>query len=146
MKYLLATNVISEVRKSHGNARVKAWFDATPPDDLYMSVLTMGEIRRGIERLRRRDPAQANMFDDWLGGLLQEFAEHLLLVTAEVADAWGRLGVPDPVPTVDGLLAATARVGGLTLVARQSSSLRPFPAKPPRSSAPARTTRRLAAL
>ena len=123
MKYLLDTNVISEVRKSHGNARVKSWFDATPPDDLYMSVLTVGEIRRGIERLRRRDPAQANMFDEWLGGLLQEFAEHLLLVTAEVADAWGRLGVPDPVPTVDGLLAATARVSGLTLVTRNTADL-----------------------
>jgi predicted nucleic acid-binding protein len=87
VKYLLDTNVISEVRKSHGNARVKSWFDATPPDDLYMSVLTVGEIRRGIERLRRRDPAQANMFDEWLGGLLQEFAERLLLVTAEIAVA-----------------------------------------------------------
>jgi predicted nucleic acid-binding protein len=88
-----------------------------------MSVLTVGEIRRGIERLRRRDPAQANMFDEWLGGLLEEFAERLLLVTAEIADAWGRLGVPDPVPTVDGLLAATARVSGLTLVTRNTADL-----------------------
>ena len=123
MKYLLDTNVISEVRKGQGNAQVKAWFEATPSNDLYVSVLTMGEIRRGIERVRRRDPAQANMFDAWLGGLLRDFAERVLPVTAEIADAWGRLGVPDPVPTVDGLLAATARISGLTLVTRNISDL-----------------------
>ena len=123
MKYLLDTNVISEVRKGQGNVQVKAWFEATPSNDLYVSVLTMGEIRRGIERLRGRDPTQANMFDAWLGRLLRDFAERVLPVIAEIADAWGRLGVPDPVPTVDGLLAATARVGGLTLVTRNVSDL-----------------------
>jgi predicted nucleic acid-binding protein len=121
--YLLDTNVISEVRKAQGNSQVKAWFEATPTDDLYLSVLTIGEIRRGIQRLRRRDIAQADVFDAWLAGLLREFGKRVLPVTTEIADVWGRLGVPDPVSTVDGLLAATADVGGLTLVTRNTADL-----------------------
>jgi toxin FitB len=123
VSYLLDTNVISEIRKEHSNARVKAWFAATAPDELYLSVLTVGEIRHGIERLRRRDPTQTSLFEVWLSALQRDFAEHLLPVTAEVADEWGRLGVPDPIPTVDGLLAATARVGGHTLVTRNTGDL-----------------------
>jgi predicted nucleic acid-binding protein len=121
--YLLDTNVISELRKDHGNASVMAWFAATAADELYLSVLTVGEIRNGIERLRRRDPTQTGIFEAWLEALQRDFAERLLPTTAQIADAWGRLGVPDPVPTVDGLLAATARVGGLTLVTRNTADL-----------------------
>src|SRR5438874_7732091 len=123
MKYLLDTNVVSEVRKGQGNARVKAWFGAIPSDDLYLSVLTIGAIRHGIERLRRRDPTQASFFDSWLAGLQHEFDQRLLPVSVQIADVWGQLGVPDPVPTIDGLLAATASVTGLTLVTRNTSDL-----------------------
>jgi len=92
VSYLLNTNVISEIRKAHGNARVKSWFAATPADELYLSVLTVGEIRHGIERLRRRDPTRTSVFEVWLAALQHNFAEHLLPVTAEIADEWGRLG------------------------------------------------------
>jgi predicted nucleic acid-binding protein len=125
VKYLLDTNVISEIRKAQGNAKVKRWFEETAADNLYLSVLTVGEIRNGIERLRHRDPAQARAFDTWLEALHRDFAERLLPITAEIADEWGRLGVPDPIPTVDGLLAATARLGGLTLVTRNVSDVAP---------------------
>ncbi len=123
MSYLLDTNVISEIRKEHSDARVKAWFAATGAHELYLSVLTVGEIRHGIERLRRRDPAQTGVFEVWLTALQRDFAERLLPVTAEIADQWGRLGVPDRISTVDGLLAATALVDGLTLVTRNTGDL-----------------------
>ena len=123
MSYLLDTNVVSEVRKPQANPHVRAWFASVPGESLYLSVLTVGEIRRGIERLRRRDPAQAAVFEAWLASLRQHYADRLLPVTTEIAEEWGRLNVPDPLPTVDGLLAATARVRGLVLVTRNTADL-----------------------
>lgn len=123
MNYLLDTNIVSEIRKPQADLNVQAWFASTRADELYLSVLTVGEIRRGIERLRRRDSAQAGIFEAWLATLRRDFAQRVLPVTAEVADEWGRLGVPDPIPTVDGLLAATARVADLTLVTRNTADL-----------------------
>jgi predicted nucleic acid-binding protein len=123
VNYLLDTNVVSELRKPHADANVKEWFATTRGDELYMSVLTVGEIRRGIERLRRRDPTQAAMIETWLATLRRDHAQRLLRVTDEIAEEWGRLGVRDPIPTIDGLLAATARVGDLTLVTRNSADL-----------------------
>lgn len=66
MSYLLDTNVVSEARKPNGNPRVRAWLASVKGMDLYLSVLVEGEIRQGIERLRRRDAAQASVFDSWL--------------------------------------------------------------------------------
>ena len=123
MSYLLDTNVISEVRKPQANPHVRAWFASVPGESLYLSVLTVGEIRRGMEQLRRRDPAQAAVFEAWLASLRQHYADRLLPVTTEIAEEWGRLNVPDPLPTVDGLLAATARVRGLVLVTRNTADL-----------------------
>ena len=123
MSYLLDTNVVSEVRKPRANPHVRAWFAFVPGESLYLSVLTVGEIRRGIERLRRRDPAQAAVFEAWLASLRQHYADRLLPVTSEIADEWGRLNIPDPLPTIDGLLAATARVRGLVLVTRNTADL-----------------------
>jgi predicted nucleic acid-binding protein len=118
VSYLLDTNVISEARKLHGSPQVKAWLSSVSSDDLYLSSLTLGEIRQGVERLRRRDPTQAAIFERWLATLRRDFATHVLPVDPEVAEEWGRLNVPDPLPAIDSLLAATARVHGLTLVTR----------------------------
>ena len=123
MSYLLDTNVVSEVRKPQANPHVRAWFASVPGESLYLSVLTVGEIRRGMEQLRRRDPAQAAVFEAWLASLRQHYADRLLPVTTEIAEEWGRLNVPDPLPTGDGLLAATARVRGLVLVTRNTADL-----------------------
>jgi len=116
---LLDTNVLAELRKGRrANAGVRAWFDDVEPDAIRLSVVTIGEIRRGIENIRRRDPAAARSIEAWLRGLLSDHAEGILRVDLEVAEEWGKLNVPDPMPVIDGLLAATARVHGLTLVTR----------------------------
>ncbi len=123
MSFLLDTNVLSEVRKPAGDANVRSWLASVRGTDLYLSVLGVGEIRQGIERLRRRDPAQAAVYEAWLATLRRDYADRILLVTADIAEAWGRLNVPDPVPVVDGLLAATAQVRDLTLVTRNTADL-----------------------
>jgi predicted nucleic acid-binding protein len=89
-----------------------------PSTDLAVSVLSLGEVRRGIERLRGRDPRQATSLEGWLHRVSVAFADRILPVTADIADSWGRLGVPDPVPAVDALIAATALVHELTVVTR----------------------------
>ena len=123
MSYLLDTNVISEVRRPKPNAAVKSWFEEAAGEDLFLSVLVIGEIRQGIERLRRRDPEQAGTFERWLDTLQQDFRDRLLPVSAAVGDAWGRLNAPAPLPVVDSLLAATAIVHGLVFVSRDTSKL-----------------------
>lgn len=119
MSYLIDTNVISELRKgARADANVRAWFDGVESERLYISVLVIGEIHRGIESIRRRDRASAVALDKWLARLIGEHVDRILDVTLEVVAAWARLDVPDPLPTVDGLLAATAQVHALTLVTR----------------------------
>lgn len=123
MNFLLDTNVVSELRKRAPDGGVVAWFDSVGSPQLYLSVLTVGEIRQGICRLQRRDRAQAAVFDQWLAGLLRAYSDRVVPVTAEVAEEWGRLNVPDPVPVIDGLLAATAKVHDWTLVTRNISDV-----------------------
>ena len=121
--YLLDTNTVSEARKPRGNVHVKSWLAAASAGDLYLSALVIGEIRRGIERLRRHDPAQAAVFEAWLAALLRDYADRILPVTAAIAEEWGRINVPDPVPAIDGLMAATAKVHNLTFVTRNTADV-----------------------
>jgi len=121
--YLLDTNVVSEARKQAADSNVRAWLASVPDADLYVSVLVVGEIRQGIERLRRRDPAQVVVFETWLSTLLHDYADRIIPVTAEVAEEWGRLNVPDPLPVIDGLMAATAKLRGWTFVTRSVADL-----------------------
>jgi predicted nucleic acid-binding protein len=123
MTFLLDTNVISEVRKLRPDPQVMAWFDSVSSADIFVSALTIGEIRTGIERLRRKDAAQAAALEEWLAGLRTTYADRIVGVDARIAEDWGRLNVPDPVPVVDGLLAATARCRGWTLVTRNAADL-----------------------
>lgn len=123
MSYLLDTNVISEVRRSSPNRGVADWFEQAAGEDLFLSVLVVGEIRQGIERLRTRDHKQADVFERWLERLHQDFHDRLLPVSAAVAEAWGRLNARSPLPVIDSLLAATALIHGLTLVTRDTSKL-----------------------
>jgi predicted nucleic acid-binding protein len=125
VKYLLDTNVIAELRKgTRANPKVRAWFAALEADAIFLSVLTVGEIRRGIESLRRRDLAAARALDVWVLRLVAEHDERILPVDLPVVEEWGRLGIPDPLPVIDGLLAATAKVHGLTLATRNVKDVR----------------------
>ena len=123
MSYLLDTNVVSELRRPRPDRGVLAWFDSVGSTELHLSVLVLGEIRQGVEKLARRDPDQAATYEKWLLELVDLFGDRIVRVTAEVADLWGRLNVPDRLPAVDGLLAATALVHGWTLVTRNTSDV-----------------------
>jgi toxin FitB len=117
--YLVDTNVIAELRKGpRANVHVRAWFAGLEPGSIVLSALTIGEIRRGIESVRRRDPKGARALERWLRQLLRDHSDRILEVDLPVAEQWGRLNVPDPLPVIDGLLAATALVHGLTLATR----------------------------
>jgi toxin FitB len=117
--YLLDSNVFSEERKkARMDPTFRAWRESIDECDVHLSVLVVGEVRRGIEIVRRRDPLQAVPLDRWFERLQLTFADRILDVNVQVADLWGRLQVPNPLPEVDGLLAATALVHDLVLVTR----------------------------
>lgn len=94
---------------------------------MFLSVLVVGEIRRGIENLRRKDPARAQVLDTWLGRVVASFDGRILPVTREIAETWGRLSAPDKLPVIDGLLAATAIAHNLILVTRNTPGARRAP-------------------
>ena len=119
MSFLLDTNVVSEIRRGR-DPGVRAWAREVDDIDLYLSVLTLGEIRKGIEMLRDRDPAQAEAFAHWLGELETRFADRILSIDVRVAEEWGRLNAASPRNTVDSLIAATAGIFGLTVVTRNT--------------------------
>ena len=121
--FLLDTNVVSESRRGQRrNPGVAAWFAGVAVTDLFISALTIGEIRKGIMLVASRgDHTQAANLDSWLRGILAVFADRILTVDASVADTWGQLYAIRNVPAIDGLLAATAIVHDLTLVTRNVS-------------------------
>ncbi len=123
MTYLLDTNVVSELRKRDPDPYVLTWYGTVTSADLFLSVLTIGEIRLGIERLRRKDTAQADLLEQWLRGLHVTYRDHLIDVDTDVAEEWGRLNVPDQLPVIDGLLAASAKIRSWTLVTRNTTDL-----------------------
>jgi predicted nucleic acid-binding protein len=119
MGFLIDTNVLSELRKkSKMDQNVEQWFNSVPSDDIYLSTLTIGEIRHGIELLRRRDPKAAVQLDTWLAEVQKDTGDRILPITNEISEQWGRFGIPDPVSVIDGLMAATAMVHGHILVTR----------------------------
>jgi len=119
LSYLIDTNVLSELRRKQPDPQVVAWLQARPPQSLFLSVLTLGEIRKGIERVT--DIGRQQAFLDWLEVELPNyFLNRLLNIDAHTADRWGRLmaSAGRPLPAIDGLLAATALQHDLTLVTR----------------------------
>ena len=124
MSFLLDTNVVSEPRKGRrADVNVMRWFSSVETEELYISVLVIGEIRQGIEGLRRRDALQAGHLESWLVGLRRGYADRILPVDLEVAEEWGRMNVLDPISTRDSLTAATAKVRNMTFVTRNTSDV-----------------------
>ncbi len=120
--YLFDTNVISEMRKkTAANLGVKQFFQQISKQDArgYISVITVGELRRGVELIRHRgDTAQADKLETWLLVILADYADNILDFTAEESQVWGRLRVPHYENALDKQIAATALIHDLTLVTR----------------------------
>lgn len=122
MSYLVDTNIISELRRRDANPGVVQWFAQRPATTLYLSVLTLGEIRKGIESLA--DTPKRMALRDWLEVELPAFfSGRLLSIDAAVVDRWGRLQAraKRTLPAIDSLIAATALEHGLTLVTRNAA-------------------------
>jgi predicted nucleic acid-binding protein len=121
---LLDTNVLSELRKgSRASSRVRAWFEGVASDEIHLSVLVVGELRRGIERIRARDTRQAAALERWLRNVVSSHADRILPVDSRVAEQWGRLTATRPGSVIDTLMAATALVHGLVLVTRNAKDV-----------------------
>jgi hypothetical protein len=119
--FLLDTNVLSELRKrDRCHPKVRRWLATLEDDAMFLSVLVVGEIRRGVELIRRRDVTAARALDRWLKGLERRFEDRILPVTLEICERWGGIGLDQPLPPIDGLLAATALHHDLTLVTRNA--------------------------
>lgn len=126
--YLIDTNVISEARKGHrADAGVRRFFaDAEQQRiPLFLSVITIGELRRGVELIRHRgDALQARRLERWLGSILADFASNILDIDSDIAQLWGHLCAPRAENALDKLIAATALIHGLTVVTRNHKHFR----------------------
>lgn len=114
--YLVDTNVISDARRKIPQAL--SWLQSIPPDEVFLSVVTLGEIARGIAQKQRTDPRAAQVFERWLARLRTTHKARILPITDVIAIEWGRLAAERPRGDADGLIAATAIVHGLTVVTR----------------------------
>ena len=124
LKFLLDTNIISELRKrERAHRNVIAWVQQTSSADMGTSVVVLAEIRRGIALKRRNDPAQADALDRWYMQMRLGLGDRVIDIDEAIADQWALMSVPDPLPLIDGLLAATVKVRGLTLVTRNKADV-----------------------
>ncbi len=128
--YLLDTNVVSELRKGpRADAGLAAWFAGRNRRELFLSTVTLAELRRGIALISRRDPAQAENLGRWCDHVQRDYGRtgRLLPIRAAEAAAWGELMAIRPLPIMDGFLAATAQVHDLTLVTRNQTDFSGLP-------------------
>lgn len=120
--YLIDTNIISEARKgARAHVGVRRFFAATKTSRtaVFLSVITLGELRRGVDLIRHRgDARQAQQLEHWLTHIVEDFADHILPLDADIAQLWGRLRVPHLENALDKQIAATALIHDLTVVTR----------------------------
>ncbi len=129
LEYLLDTNLVSETRKKRADAGVIAFLQETEASSLYISVLTLGELRKGVAKKKREDEFEAQRLAEWVEGLEYSFADRILGVDAATARLWGDWSSERPRPVVDTLLAATAVLHEMTLVTRNIRDVRGIPVK-----------------
>jgi predicted nucleic acid-binding protein len=124
--FLIDTNVISEARKrTKANRGVRAFFSRVSSEGIpiYISVITVGELRRGVELIRHRgDRRQSERLETWLETLLIEYQDSIMSFDQDIAQLWGRLRVPHPENALDKQIAATALIYGLTVVTRNQAN------------------------
>ncbi len=119
MAFLLDTNILSELRNpSKANPNVLQWAKNHALDQHYVSVLSLGEIRKGIEILRRKAPQQCPAYERWLNSIRTDYKDNILLLSDTILDRWGILMANKTLPAFDSLIAATALSLNLTLVTR----------------------------
>jgi toxin FitB len=118
--FLVDTNVLSELPRPRPALQVERWLRSIPSASLFISVLTIGELKRGVLSLNRRAPQRASALQAWIDDLRRDFERRILPVDDDVADAWAVLSAVRPLPAIDGLLMATALSRNLTLVTRDT--------------------------
>lgn len=123
--FLLDTVIVSELRKRQADRGVLGWVSVQQESQLYLSVVTLGEIERGIEKRRKADPAFADELAVWLENLVRLYADRILPVTPSVARRWGRLSAQLGHESADLLIAATALSHSLTVVTRNTAHFEP---------------------
>ena len=125
MTFLIDTNIISEIRRGQRcDAGVASWYAEIPEAELSISVLVVGEIRKGIEIARARGGSQqADALEFWLGTLVRRFSNRILPIDSDVSETWGILNSIRTIPVIDGLMSATAIVHDLTFVTRNVSDV-----------------------
>ncbi len=123
--YLLDTNVLSALRKGDDRSNLTGWMSAQRMSDLYVSVVSVAEVERGITRQRRRNPAFAQALASWMDGVLAVYGEHILPVDLAVARRWGILSGALGHQSEDLIIAATALEHGLTVVTRNVRHFEP---------------------
>lgn len=121
--YLLDTNVVSETRKVRADRGVVAFLSAAEAAGLFLSVLSLGELRKGVAAKHRTDPNAADRLGAWVDGLETSFADRILPIDVAIARCWGELSASRSLPVIDTLIAATAISHGLTLVTRNTGDV-----------------------
>ena len=123
--YLLGTDVLSALRTRQRHARVMRWVSTQRSSDLHVSVISLGEIERGIARARHREPQFAALLAEWLDGLIKLYAGRILPIDLGAARRWGRVSQAIGHEGADLLIAATALEHGLTVVTRNIRHFEP---------------------
>jgi hypothetical protein len=125
MNILVDTNVISELKRGRkASPHVAAWFMALSPENVFTSVIVLGEIRRGIELIARRDKPQGETLEQWYALVRQWLGRRVLAVDEPSMATWAQISVPNMLPAYDGLIAATAIVHGLAIATRNTQDYR----------------------
>jgi predicted nucleic acid-binding protein len=122
-RFLLDTNIVSETRKLQMNERVRAFLTEADASSLYLSVLSVGELRKGVANKQKSDPNGATLLNGWVDGLEQSFATRMIAIDTSVARCWGELSSGRSRPVIDTLIAATALVHDMILVTRNTKDL-----------------------
>ncbi|MDR6292102.1 hypothetical protein E9232_004640 [Inquilinus ginsengisoli] len=115
MSHLLDTNILSEQSRSRPDANLTAWLASQTPESLWISVITIGKIERGVARLEAREPERAQRLASWLERTVTHFQDRIIPMDQEIAQRWGRMTAATPGLDVDAIIAATAAVRGLTV-------------------------------
>jgi toxin FitB len=129
IRYLLDTNILSETRKKQADERVLAFLSSATPNALYLSCLSLGELKKGVFLKMKSDPPAAKALSGWVDGLETNFADRILGLDTASAKLWGEWSAQRPRPVVDTLLAATALVHDLVFVTRNESDIRDLTVK-----------------